>query len=68
MSHAHALGPFCFRVGFSIHGWRTNAVWLLAAVHAVGDLMFKITNLHGLVPFGGCAGRSLMWIYVRVAA
>ncbi len=47
VSLAQAVGAFCFGIGFSILRWRTNAVWLLVGVHAVGDLMFKITNLHG---------------------
>lgn len=47
VSLAQAVGAFCFGIGFSIFRWRTNAVWLLVGIHAVGDLMFKVTNLHG---------------------
>ena len=47
VSLAQSVGAFCFGVGFSVFRWRTNAVWLLAGIHAVGDLMFKVTNLHG---------------------
>ena len=52
VSLAQAVGAFCFGVGFSILRWRTNAVWLLVAVHAVGDLLFKITDLHGGLLWG----------------
>lgn len=47
VSLAQSVGAFCFGVGFSVFRWRTNALWLLVAIHAVGDLMFKITDLHG---------------------
>lgn len=47
VSLAQAVGAFCFGIGFSIFRWRTNAVWLLVGIHAIGDLMFKVTNLHG---------------------
>lgn len=47
VSLTQAVGAFCFGIGFSIFRWRTNAVWLLVGIHATGDLMFKITNLHG---------------------
>lgn len=52
VSLAQAVGAFCFGVGFSILRWRTNAIWLLVAVHAVGDLLFKITGLHGGLLWG----------------
>ena len=52
VSLAQAVGAFCFGVGFSILRWRTNAVWLLVAIHAVGDLLFKITGLHGGLLWG----------------
>ena len=52
VSAAQAVGAFCFGVGFSIYRWRTNAIWLLAAIHAVGDLLFKITGLHGGLLWG----------------
>lgn len=52
VSLAQAVGAFCFGIGFSILRWRTNAVWLLVVVHAVGDLLFKITGLHGGLLWG----------------
>ena len=64
ISLAQSVGAFCFGVGFSILRWRTNAVWLLAAVHAVGDLMFHITNLHGGALWGVLVGHDiamLLW-------
>jgi membrane protease YdiL (CAAX protease family) len=64
ISLAQSIGAFCFGVGFSIMRWRTNAVWLLAAIHAVGDLMFKVTNLHGGVLWGFLVGHDiamLLW-------
>lgn len=44
---AQAVGAFCFGIGFSIFRWRTNALWLLVGLHAVGDLLLHITNVHG---------------------
>jgi membrane protease YdiL (CAAX protease family) len=59
ISLAQSVGAFCFGVGFSILRWRTNAVWLLAAIHAVGDLMFKITDLHGGALWGVLVGHDI---------
>lgn len=64
ISLAQSVGAFCFGVGFSILRWRTNAVWLLVAIHAVGDLMFQITNLHGGALWGVLVGHDiamLLW-------
>ena len=64
VSLAQSVGAFCFGVGFSILRWRTNAVWLLVAIHAVGDLMFQITNLHGGALWGVLVGHDiamLLW-------
>jgi hypothetical protein len=39
-------------------------VWLLAAIHAIGDLMFKVTNLHGGALWGFLVGHDtlmLLW-------
>ncbi len=47
VSLAQAVGAFCFGVGFSVLRWRTAAVLPLAAIHAVGDLLFHTTALHG---------------------
>ncbi|MFZ0159789.1 MAG: CPBP family intramembrane glutamic endopeptidase [Kineosporiaceae bacterium] len=54
VSAAQAFGAFCFGIGFSVLRWRTGAVWVLAAIHALGDLMLKITGLHG----------GLMWAFL----
>lgn len=64
VSLAQSVGAFCFGVGFSVFRWRTDAVWLLAGIHAVGDLMFKITNLHGGALWGFLIGHDiamLLW-------
>lgn len=64
VSLAQSVGAFCFGVGFSILRWRTNAVWLLIVIHAVGDLMFQITNLHGGALWGVLVGHDiamLLW-------
>lgn len=64
VSAAQAFGAFCFGIGFSVFRWRTNAVWLLAAVHALGDLMFKVTPLHGGTLWGFLVGHDtlmLLW-------
>ncbi len=62
ISLAQSVGAFCFGVGFSILRWRTNAVWLLAAIHAVGDLMFKITDLHGGALWGVLVGHDIVML------
>ena len=59
ISLAQSVGAFCFGVGFSILRWRTNAVWLLAAIHSVVDLMFKITDLHGGALWGVLVGHDI---------
>ncbi|MPV49200.1 CPBP family intramembrane metalloprotease [Pseudactinotalea sp. HY160] len=51
---AQAVGAFCFGVGFSLMRWRTNAIWLLIAIHATGDLLLHITGLHG----------GLLWVFL----
>jgi hypothetical protein len=59
---AQMVGAFCFGVGFSIMRWRTDAVWLLAGIHAVGDLMFKITALHGGLLWGFLVGHDIVML------
>ncbi len=44
---SQAVGATAFGFGYAILRWRTNAVWLLVAVHAVGDLLFHTTGLYG---------------------
>lgn len=44
---SQAVGATAFGFGYAILRWRTNAIWLLVAVHAVGDLLFHTTGLHG---------------------
>jgi membrane protease YdiL (CAAX protease family) len=51
---AQSFGAFCFGIAFSVLRRRTGAVWLLAVIHALGDLMLKITGLHG----------GLMWAFL----
>lgn len=61
---AQSVGAFCFGIGYAILRWRTNAVWLLAGIHAVGDLLFHITNLHGAALWGFLVGHDtivLLW-------
>ena len=54
VSVAQSVGAFCFGLGFGIFRWRTNAIWLLAGIHALSDLMFKVTDLHG----------GLLWVFL----
>lgn len=61
---AQGVGAFCFGIGFAIYRWRTNAVWVLAGIHAAGDLLFKITGLHGGLLWGFLVGHDtlmLLW-------
>lgn len=44
---SQAVGATAFGFGFAILRWRTNAIWLLVLIHAVGDLLFHTTALHG---------------------
>jgi len=62
ISAAQSVGAFCFGVGFAIFRWRTNALWLLAGIHAVGDLMFKVTGLHGGLLWGFMVGHDLLML------
>ncbi|MGN6250280.1 MAG: lysostaphin resistance A-like protein [Marmoricola sp.] len=64
VSLAQSVGAFCFGTGFSVFRWRTDAVWLLVAVHGIGDLMFKITALHGGALWAFLVGHDiamLLW-------
>lgn len=64
VSFAQAFGAFCFGIGFAVFRWRTNAVWLLAAIHFVGDLLLHTTGLHGGLMWGFLVGHDtlmLMW-------
>lgn len=64
VSLAQAFGAFCFGIGFGIFRWRTNAIWLLVGIHALGDLMFKVTNLHDGALWGFLVGHDtlmLLW-------
>lgn len=61
---AQSVGAFCFGVGFAIFRWRTNALLLLVAIHAVGDLLLHTTNLHGGVLWAFLIGHDavmLLW-------
>ncbi|QIM19955.1 CPBP family intramembrane metalloprotease [Phycicoccus sp. HDW14] len=62
VSLAQSFGAFCFGVGFGVFRWRTNAIWLLAAIHAVSDLMFKVTNLHGGALWGFLVGNDILML------
>lgn len=64
VSLAQSVGAFCFGIGFSVFRWRTDAVWLLVAIHGIGDLMFKITALHGSALWAFLVGHDiamLLW-------
>lgn len=54
VSAAQAVGAFCFGIGFSVLRWRTNAVWLLAAIHFAGDLLLQVSGLHG----------GMLWVFL----
>ena len=64
VSLAQAFGAFCFGIGFAVFRWRTNAVWLLAAIHFLGDLLLHTTGLHGGMMWGFLVGHDtlmLLW-------
>jgi membrane protease YdiL (CAAX protease family) len=64
ISIAQSVGALCFGIGFRVFRWRTDAVWLLVASHAVGDLLVKITDLHGGALWGFLVGHDvamLLW-------
>lgn len=44
---AQAVGAACFGFGYAVVRLRTNALWFLAATHAVSDLLLHTTGLHG---------------------
>jgi len=62
VSMAQSVGAFCFGLGFGIFRWRTNAIWLLAPIHALSDLMFKVTNLHGGVLWLFLVGNDILML------
>jgi hypothetical protein len=62
VSLAQSVGAFCFGLGFGILRWRTNAIWLLAGIHALSDLMFKVTNLHGGALWGFLVGNDVLML------
>ncbi len=64
VSLAQAFGSFCGGIALGVLRWRTGAVWALAGIHALADLMFKITALHGGVLWGFLVGHDtllLLW-------
>lgn len=48
-----AVGGF----GYAILRQRTDAVWLLAGLHALSDLLLPTTGLHG-APCGWCSSAT----------
>lgn len=64
VSLAQAFGAFCGGIGLGVLRWHTGAVWALAGLHALADLMFKITALHGGLLWGFLVGHDtllLIW-------
>ena len=64
VSLAQAFGSFCGGIGLGVLRWRTGAVWALAGIHALADLMFKVTALSGGVLWGFLVGHDtllLLW-------
>lgn len=44
---AQAVGAAAFGFGYSVMRLRTRALWVLVFTHAVSDLLFHVTGLHG---------------------
>lgn len=64
VSLAQAFGAFCGAIGLGVLRWRTGAIWALAGIHAIADLMFKITAIHGGLLWGFLVGHDtllLLW-------
>jgi uncharacterized protein len=65
---AQAVGAACFGFGYAVLRLRTNALWVLAATHALVDLLLHTTGLHGGALWAVMVGQDVMLLVVGLAA
>lgn len=65
---AQAIGAAAFGFGYAVLRLRTNALWVLAASHAVLDLLLHTTGLQGAALWGVMVGQDLLLLVVGLAA
>ncbi|HEX3005134.1 MAG TPA: CPBP family glutamic-type intramembrane protease [Angustibacter sp.] len=65
---AQAVGAAAFGFGYAVLRLRTNAVWALAATHALLDLLLHTTGLHGGALWGVMVGQDLLLLAVGLIA
>ncbi|MFN8167708.1 MAG: CPBP family intramembrane glutamic endopeptidase [Candidatus Nanopelagicales bacterium] len=65
---AQAVGAACFGFGYAVLRLRTNALWVLAATHAVFDLLLHTTGLHGGALWVVMVGQDLVLLVVGLVA
>ncbi len=68
VSAAQAVGAAAFGFGYAVLRLRTNALWVLAGTHAVGDLLLHTTGLHGGALWGVMIGQDLVLFVVGLVA
>lgn len=65
---AQAVGAAAFGFGYAVLRLRTNALWILAASHAVLDLLLHTTGLHGAALWSVMVGQDLVLLVVGLVA
>lgn len=65
---AQAVGSAAGGFGYAVLRQRTQALWLLAALHAVGDLLLHTTALHGATLWLALVGHDVVLFGCGLAA
>ncbi|MBD3782103.1 MAG: CPBP family intramembrane metalloprotease [Micrococcales bacterium] len=65
---AQAVGAATFGFGYAVLRLRTDALWALAATHAVLDLLLHTTGLHGGALWGVMVGQDVVLGVVGLVA
>ena len=68
MTAAQAVGAAAFGFGYAVLRLRTNALWVLAATHAVLDLLLHTTGLHGGALWVVMVGQDVVLLVVGLVA
>ncbi len=62
------MGAAAGGFGYAILRQRTNAVWALAAIHAVSDLLLHTTGLHGGALWAVLVGHDVALFVIGLIA
>lgn len=65
---AQAVGAAAFGFGYAVLRMRTNALWVLAVTHGIGDLLLHTTGLHGGALWVFMVGHDVLLGLVGVVA